>query len=118
MSTTAKPRVIWPNPPTPHAILVRSTRSGAEREVRVGPRALLTLDEASALLQRPREQVARAIRGGFLRPVRRGRRRYVTMQACAAFVREELADLAVARARTQRNGSRVPASRVFAEAGV
>jgi hypothetical protein len=75
----------------------------------------LTLDEAAAGLERSRAEVLRSIRAGFLRPARRGRRRYVTMKACRDYVRELLADLAVARARA--GGRRIPAEEVFREAG-
>ena len=115
MSPPAKMRVIWPDLAVPRATLIRITVRGQERERILGPRALLTLHEAAAVLDRSREDVLRSIRAGFLRPVRRGARQYVTMAACRDYVRELLADLTVARARSR--GPRIPAEEVFREAG-
>jgi hypothetical protein len=73
-------------------------RAGGYARV-VGPRALLTIAEAAAVLDRPVAHVRRAIKARLLRVVRRGDREYVAMSACVGFLREEKADLAVARAR-------------------
>lgn len=109
-------RVVWPNPAGPCATLIRVTPSGRERERTVGPRALLTLDEAAAVLGRPRAGVQRAIRAGFLATRRRGSRRYVTMKACADFRREEEADLAFARVRAHEPD--IPADEVYSRLGL
>lgn len=111
----AKIRVVWPDLSVPRATLVRVTSRGEERERTVGPRTLLTLAETAAVLDRSEADVLRSIRAGFLRPVRRAGRRYVTMTACRDYVRELLADLAIARARSR--GLRIPAEEVFREAG-
>ena len=116
MPTGAKIQVIWPNPDEPRATLVRKTAQGRLRERVVGPRALLTIDEAAAVLERPAEHVRRAIEAHLLRPVRRGGRRYVTMRTCAEFRREEQSDLAVARARL-RDPVR-PAEEVYRQLGI
>lgn len=113
MSAATKIRVIWPNPSEPRATLVRVTARG-ERERTVGPRGLLTLDEAAAVLDRSRADVVRSIRAGFLRATRREGRRYVTMLACRDYVRDLLADLSVARTRSRE--PRVSAEEVFREA--
>ena len=117
MSPATKTRAIWPDLSVPRATLVQVTSRGEERERPVGPRTLLTLAEAAAVLDRSPAEVLRSIRAGFLRPVRRGSRRYVTMTACRDYVRELLADLAVARARSREPGIRTPAEEVFREAG-
>jgi hypothetical protein len=113
MLRVVKMRVVWPDPSEPRATLIRVTPRGEERERTVGPRTLLTLDEAAAVLDRSRADVRRSIRAGFLRPVRRGGRDYVTMQACRDYRRELLADLAIARDRSR--GPRIPATEVFRE---
>ena len=92
-------QVVWPNRAEPRATLVFKAKYGRLRERVVGPRALLTIEEAAAVLERPVAHVRRAIEARLLRAVRRGSRRYLTMGACAGFLREEKADLAVARAR-------------------
>ena len=117
MSPATKIRVSWPDLSVPRATLVQVTTRGEERERTVGPRTLLTVAEAAAVLDRSPAEVLRSIRAGFLRPVRRGSRRYVTMTACRDYVRELLADLAVARARSREPGIRIPAEEVFREAG-
>lgn len=72
------------------------TRSGKKQTRMVGLRGRLTLDEASALLQRPRREVDLQVRAGFLRARRVGGRRYVTLQACIEFLLEEQYDVAMA----------------------
>jgi hypothetical protein len=115
MSLPSKTRVIWPDLAVPRATLIRITARGQERQRILGPRALLTLHEAAAALDRSREDVLHSIRAGFLRPVRRGARQYVTMAACRDYVRELLADLTVARSRSR--GPRILAEEVFRETG-
>ena len=117
MSSATKIRVIWPDLSVPRATLVQVTSRGEERERTVGPRTLLTVAEAAAVLDRSPAEVLRSIRAGFLRPVRRGSRRYVTMTAGRDYVRELLAGLAVARARSRASRIRIPAEEVFREAG-
>jgi hypothetical protein len=109
--STPKIRAVWPNPAEPSATLVCETPTGQIRERQVGPRTILTLDEAAAVVKRSPEAVQQAIRAGFLRPVRGRDRRCVTMKACRDYVRELLADLAVARARAPEPGS--PAEEVY-----
>lgn len=109
-------RVVWPNLAEPRATLIHTTPSGRQRERKVGPRALLTLDEAAAALNRSPEGVRRSIRAGFLRSVRRGGRRYVTMRACAEYRCEAEADLAAARPGD--HGPLIPAEEVYRRAGL
>lgn len=114
--TKSGARIVWPNPPAPSATLVRELKGGKTRQRVLGPRALLTLDQAAEVLQRKKADVQRSIRGGFLRSVRRGGRRYVTLQACSDYVREVITDTTVARAR--EHDREIPAEEVFREAGV
>lgn len=127
MSVTAKPRraasarvtkirARWDDPAQPRATLIRTTPSGRTCARAVGPRTLLTLDEATAVLRRSREAVERSIRARFLRPILRNGRRYITMQACAAFRQEEERDLALARARTHE--PTIPAAEVYRRAAL
>ena len=90
-------------------LTVVRARQGVPRVL--GPRELLTLDEAAEVLGRPREHVERVIRAGFLRVRRKGTRWYVTVQACQAFLAEERADLHAAHA--SRGGPFIPAEEVF-----
>ena len=99
MPTGTGIQVVWPNRAEPRATLVVKAKYGRLRERVVGPRTLLTIEEAAAVLERPVAHVRRAIKARLLRAVRRGSRRYLTMGACAGFLREEKADLAAARAR-------------------
>lgn len=85
--------VFWENPPRGALTVERALPSGRTVERALGPRGLLDLDEAAAVLGRPRDQIIRAIRAGFLRARRRGQQRYVTVQACMDFLREERADI-------------------------
>ena len=94
-------------------LTVVRARQGAPRVL--GPRELLTLDEAAEVLGRPREHVERAIRAGFLRVGRKGSRSYVTVQACRTFLAEERADLEAAHA--SRGGRLIPAEDVFRQIG-
>ena len=92
-------QVVWANRAKPRATLVFKAEGGRLRERLVGPRALLTIEEVAAVLERPVAHARRAIKARLLQAVRRGGRHYVTMGACVRFLREEKADLAVARAR-------------------
>lgn len=92
-------QVVWTDRAEPHATLIFKTQGGRLRERVVGPRALLTIAEAAVVLERPVAHVRRAIKARLLRAVRRGSRTYLTMGTCVGFLREEKADLAVARAR-------------------
>ena len=94
-------------------LTVVRARQGAPRVL--GPRELLTLDEAAQVLGRPREHVERAIRARFLRVRRKGTRCYVTVQACRTFLAEERADLDAAHA--SRGGQFIPAEDVFRQIG-
>ena len=91
--------VVWPSRAEPRATLAFKTEGGRLRERVVGPRALLTIAEAAAVLDRPVAHVRRAIKACLVRAVRRGSRTYLTMGTCVGFLREEKADLAVARVR-------------------
>ena len=73
-------------------------RNGRTEERR-GPRSLLTLEEAGAVLERSTAEVVRAIDAGFLRALRRGSQVFVTPSACSEFLREEQEDRALARDR-------------------
>lgn len=86
-------RVWWENPPDTGLTIEHILPTGRTVERELGPRGLLDLDEAAAVLRRPRDQVLRAIHAGFLRSRRRGRQLYVTLQACTDFLREEQADI-------------------------
>ena len=99
MPTVMAIQVVWPDRAEPRAILIFKAEDGRLRERVVGPRALLTIAEAAAVLERPVAHVRRAIKARLLRAVRRGGRECVTMGTCVGFLREEKADLAVARAR-------------------
>ena len=99
MPTGTGIQVVWPNRAEPRATLIFKAERGRLRERIVGPRALLTVEEAAAVLERPVGHVRRAIKARLLRTVHRGGRTYITMASCAGFLREEKADLAVARAR-------------------
>jgi hypothetical protein len=98
----------------PGTLTVTRARRGVRPRV-LGPRELLTLDEAAEVLRRPREHVERAIRAGFLPTRRKGTQCYVTVQACRAFLAEERADLEAARA--SRGGRFIPAEEVFRQVG-
>lgn len=99
MRTGTGIQVIWPNRAEPRATLVFKAEGGRLRQRLVGPRSLLSLQEAAAVLDRPVAHVRRAIKARFLRAVRRGSRNYLTLRTCVGFLREEKADVAVARAR-------------------
>lgn len=118
MATVTKIRARWDDPGQPRATLIRTTPSGRTRVRSVGPRTLLTLEEAGAVLERSREAVERSIRARFLRAVRRNGRRYVTMQACAAFRREEERDLALALACDRADEPLIPAAEVYRRAAL
>ena len=94
-------------------LTVVRARQGAPRVL--GPGELLTLDEATEVLGRPREHVVRAIRAGFLRVRRKGSPSCVTVQACRTFLAEERADLEAAHA--SRGGRLIPAEDVFRQIG-
>ena len=83
------------NPPGAALTIEHVLPSGRTIERALGPRGLLDLDEAAAVLGRSRGQVVSAIRARFLRARRRGRQLYVPVQACTDFLREELADIKV-----------------------
>lgn len=91
--TRSRIRVCWENPPGGALIIERDMPSGRTAERALGPRGLLDLDEAAAVLDRSRDEVVRAIRAGFLRARRRRQQLYVTVQACTDFLREEQADI-------------------------
>ncbi len=106
--TRTRPRSrirVWrQNPPGSALTIERILPSGRTVERALGPRGLLDLDEAAEALGRSRAEVLRAIRAGFLRATRRQtpgararRRLFVTVQACVDFLREERADIEVAR---------------------
>lgn len=117
-------RVEWSNPPPAswlkfagplEATIVREAVAGRARRRKVGARARLTLDEAAAVLGRPRAYVERALRTGFLRPVR-GSRRHVTLRACVTFLQEEEHDGRIAR---EREGEpTIPAEEVYRTLGI
>ena len=92
-------QVVWRNRAEPRATLILKAESGRLRERVVAPRTLLSIAEAAAVLDRPIAHVRRAIKARLLRAVRRGSRTYLTMATCAGFLREEVADVAVAGAR-------------------
>jgi hypothetical protein len=94
-----KVRVWWHNPPGATARLTVES-SGEARDV--GPRGLLTLAEAAAVLDRSEADVRAAIRTRFLRAVRRGSSLYVTLQALISYAREEQRDTEIAD-RTMRD---------------
>ena len=99
MSTATGIQVVWSNRAEPRATLIFKAQGGRLRDRVVGPRALLTIAEAAAVLDRPVAHVRRAIKARLLRAVRRNGREYLTMGTCVGFLREEKADLVVARAR-------------------
>jgi hypothetical protein len=117
-------RVEWSNPPPAswlkfggplEATIVRAAVAGRARRRKVGARARLTLDEAAAVLGRPRAYVERAVRTGFLRPVR-GSRRHVTLRACVRFLQEEEHD---GRIASEREGEpTIPAEEVYRALGI
>ncbi len=121
MAPATKIRVEWSSPPPRswlkfvgplEATIVREAVGGRGRRRKVGPRARLTLDEAAAVLGRPREYVERAVRAGFLRPVPDSRR-HVTLRACVKFLQEEECDGRIAQ---ERGGeATIPAEEVYRE---
>ena len=124
MAPTTKIRVEWSCPPPRNwlkfagpleATIVREAAGGRARRRRIGSRARLTLDEAAAVLGRPREYVERAGRTGFLRPVR-GSRRHVTLRACVKFLQEEEFDGRIAR--ESEGEAAIPAREVYRELGI
>lgn len=124
MAPTTKVRVEWSAPPPRswlkfagplEATIVREAAGRRARRRKVGPRARLTLEEAAAVLGRPREYVQRAVQTGFLRPVRDSRR-HVTLGACINFLREEEHEGRIAR---EREGEpTIPAEEVYRELGI
>ena len=106
---------------TPRLKLVREGHGGRD-ERNLGPRSLLDLDEAAAVLQRPRAEVERAIRTGFLAARREGRMIRVTVGACYRFLAEERADGQAARSAIEemkRTGAKpIPAEQVYRELGL
>lgn len=91
--TQTRIHVFWENPPSGALTIERELPSRRTVERVLGPRGLLDLDEAAAVLGRPRDQVIRAIHAGFLRARRRRQQLYITVQACTDFLREEWADI-------------------------
>ena len=67
MPTGTGIQVVWPNRAEPRATLVFKAKYGRLRERVVGPRALLTIEEAAAVLERPVVHVRRAIKARLLR---------------------------------------------------
>jgi hypothetical protein len=123
MAPTTKVRVEWAYPPPRswlkfagplEATIVREAAGGRARRRKIGSRARLTLEEAAAILGRPREYVERAVRAGFLRPVRGGRR-HVTLRACVRFLQEEEYDGRIAR--ESEGEAAIPAEEVYRELG-
>src|SRR5713226_4272943 len=90
----------------PRVTLVRENR-GRSFQREVGPRGLLTIEEAAAVLDRPVAAVRQSIRAGFLRAQRIGGHLVVTLAACHRYLREEAEDRAAIRAR--RHQRRYPA---------
>ncbi len=95
--------------------LVRESR-GRRLERKVGPRGLLTLEEAAAVLARPVTMVRQSIRAGFLHARRTGGHLVVTLGACQRYLRDEVEDRAAIHAR--RHQRRYPAEEVHAELGL
>lgn len=115
MARAAAQIELRPNPPT-GATLIRIFPSGRRRARALGPRALLSLAEAAAVLKRPRAEVQRAVRTKFLRSARGGR--YVTYGACLAFLREEAADGRAAQAAMASGGPSIPARELYRRLGI
>ena len=93
-----RPRVCWHTPGG--LTLLTVARRGQEYDL--GPRGLLTLEEAADALARPVSEVRRAIVGGFIPARRRGRTIYVTAGALVRFLDEERHDVEIARQRQSR----------------
>lgn len=89
-------------------------RGQTEREV--GPRGLLTIEEAAAFMGRSPAAVQRSIASGFLPARRRGRDLVVTLAACDRYLRQEAEDIAAVRRR--RHQRRIPGVRVHARLGL
>jgi hypothetical protein len=110
--------VRWEKSPpgvTPRLTVERAGRGKARSET-LGPRGVLTLEEAVVALGAPSmDAVRRSIRTGFLQVRRRGSRYVVTVQECAKFLREMRADGEAALAtRGQRT---IRAEEVFRRLG-
>jgi hypothetical protein len=101
----ARIRVCWENPFGTPRLILETRRGNQVVERPLGPRGILTLDQAAAVLERPRAAVLCEIRAGLLRPVRRrGRTVGVTVRACAEFLAEQRQDLVASRTVLDRVG--------------
>ena len=98
----------------PGALRITILRGQTERKV--GPRGLLTIEEAAAFMRRSPAVVQRSIAAGFLPARRRGRQLVVTLAACDRYLREEAEDIAALRAR--RHQRRIPGEEVHATLGL
>lgn len=116
-------RASWHQPtgPVPRVTLARIVR-GVPVERTVGPRGLLTLEEAAAVLDRPIREVRKDIRTAFLPARRHEGRLVVTVAACYRFLVEEREDgqgACAALEEMRRTGQRpIPYERVRQEAGL
>ena len=109
---TGRLRIYRGRPTGPLRITV--VRAGGKREI--GPRGLLTIEEAALFMRRPAAAVRRSIAAGLLQARSRGAQRLVTLAACDRYVRTEANDSAAIHAR--RNQRRIPGKKVHAALGL
>jgi hypothetical protein len=77
---------------------------GRVEQRELGPRDVLTIAEAAAILKRPVSEIRKDIRARFLRATRRKGRVMVTVAACRRFLDEEREDGKAALDAAERIG--------------
>ena len=85
-------RAAWRTKVREPRVTLRREARGRVEERELGPRDVLTLEEAAAILKRPVSEVQRDVRARFLRATRRKGRVMVTVAACRQFLDEERGD--------------------------
>jgi predicted DNA-binding protein len=73
-------------------VTLRLEMRGRVEQRELGPRDVLTVTEAAAILKRPVNEIRKDIRARFLRTTRRKGRVMVTVAACRQFLDEERED--------------------------
>ena|SRR2546425_12570231 len=90
MATTL--RAAWHTEAGEPRVIFRREVRGRVEERSLGPRDVLTLEEAATILKRPVNEIRKDIRTRFLRTTRRKGRLVVTVGACRQFLDEERED--------------------------
>jgi hypothetical protein len=83
-------------------VTLRREMRGRVGQRDLGPRDMLTVAEAAAILERPVSEVRKDIRARFLRATRRKGRVVVKVAACRQFLDEEREDRKAALGVTER----------------